>query len=148
MAPIELVGLVRRLLGEVDQLGKENEKLKAEVAELRGENQQLKDGIRRLKHLAPRPVMKPSGMEEATDEPQRETEGQSGAPPRRRGPGVSKLRIDRTAALPATVPPGSRHKGYEEIVVQDVVFKPATTLCRRERWNGCSPRSSTGFPRL
>ncbi len=134
MAPTELVGLVRRLLGELEQFGKENEKLKAKVAELQRENQQLKDEIRRLKHLPPRPPIKPSGMEKATGEPQPEDKRHSDAPPRRRGPGVSKLRIDRTVTLPATVPEGSRRKGYEEIMVQDVVFQPETTLYRRERW--------------
>ena len=38
---------------------------------------------------------------------------------RRRGPGVSKLSIDRTVELTVEAPAGSRHKGYEEIIVQD-----------------------------
>ena len=67
--PTELVGLVRRLLGEVERLGAENEKLNATIAGLRRENQELKDKIRRLKHLPPRPPIKPSGMEKATDRP-------------------------------------------------------------------------------
>ena len=63
----ELVGLVRRLIGEVERLREENEKLNAALAAARLENQQLKDEIRRLKGLPPRPPMKPSGMEKATD---------------------------------------------------------------------------------
>ena len=47
MPATELVGLVRRLVGEVEQLRKENEKLSATVAGLRLENQQLKDEIRK-----------------------------------------------------------------------------------------------------
>ena len=67
MSPTELVGLVRRLIGEVDRRGEESEKLKAALAAAKLEIQSLKDEIRRLKGLPPRPPMKPSGMEKATD---------------------------------------------------------------------------------
>src|ERR1700684_4070210 len=63
MTPTELVGLVRRLLGEVKRLRAENEKVSAAWVGLRVENQTLKDEIARLKQLPPRPPMKPSGME-------------------------------------------------------------------------------------
>jgi Transposase IS66 family len=130
-----LVGLVGRLIGEVDRLRKENEKLIAALAAAKRENQDLKDEIRRLKGLPPRPPMKPSGMEKATDRPAPERPGEAdGSPPRRRGPGVSKLSIDRTVTLTASAPAGSRRKGYEEIIVQDIAFKPEVTLYRRERW--------------
>jgi hypothetical protein len=134
MAPAELVGLVGRLIGEVEQLRRENEKLSATVAELRGENQQLKDEIRRLKHLPPRPPIKPSGMETATERSGTEKPDETRAPPRRRGPGSSKLSLDRTVTLTTSAPAGSRRKGYEEIIVQDIAFKPEATLYRRERW--------------
>ena len=131
----ELIGLVRRLIGEVERLGKANEKLAAGLASAKRENQELKDEIRRLKGLPPRPPMKPSGMETATDRPAPETPSAAEAtPPHRRGPGVSKLSVDRTVTLSASAPAGSRHKGYEEIIVQDIAFKPEVTLYRRERW--------------
>ena len=95
-----LVGLVRRLIGEVERLREENEKLNAVLAAARLEHQQLKDEIGRLKGLPPRPPMKPSGMEKATDRFAAEKPSQADAsPPRRRGPGVSKLSIDRTVTL-------------------------------------------------
>src|SRR5215471_15720451 len=131
LSPPELIGLVRRLIGEVERLGKENEKLAA----AKRENQELKDEIRRLKGLPPRPPMKPSGMETATDRPAPGTPSAAEAPPpHRRGPGVSKLSVDRTVTLTAPAPAGSRYKGYEEIIVQDIAFKPEVTLYRRERW--------------
>jgi hypothetical protein len=131
----ELIGLVRRLIGEVERLREENEKLNAALAALKLENQQLKDEIRRLKGLPPRPSMKPSGMEKATDRPTTEEPGgPAGTSPRRRGPGVSNLTIDRTVTLTASAPAGSRCKGYEEIIVQDIAFRPEVTLYRRERW--------------
>src|SRR5271167_2057076 len=49
MTPAELIGLVRRLLGEVERLRGENEKLSQAVARLRVNNQTLKDEIARLK---------------------------------------------------------------------------------------------------
>ena len=74
-------------------------------------------------------------MEKATDRFAAEKPSQADAsPPRRRGPGVSKLSIDRTVTLTTSAPAGSRHKGYEDIIVQDIAFKPEVTLYRRERW--------------
>ena len=50
----ELGGLVGGLIGEVERLREENEKLEAGLAAAKLENQQLKDEIRRLKGLPPR----------------------------------------------------------------------------------------------
>jgi Transposase IS66 family len=147
LSPPELIGLVRRLIGEVERLRKENEKLTAGLATAKCENQQLKDEVRRLKGLPPRPPMKPSGMEKATDRSAPERPNPADAsPPRRRGPGVSKLIIDRTVTLTASAPAGSRPKGYEEIIVQDIAFKPEVTLYRRERWATPDGRTMTADP--
>jgi transposase IS66 family protein len=135
MTPAELIGLVRRLIGEVARLQAEVERRKAVEAELRVENQALKDEIARLKHLPPRPPHKPSGMEKATEGPEPRAAGEKDeASKRRRGPGVSRLSIDREVTLTVEAPMGSRFKGYEEITVQDLMAKAETTLYRRERW--------------
>ena len=144
LSPTELVGVVRQLIGEVERLREENAKLTAALAAAKLEIQQLKDEIRRVKGLPPRPPVKPSGMEKATDRPAADTPGQvDGAPPRHRGPGVSKLSIDRTVTLPASAPVRSRWKGYEEIIIQDIAFKPEVTLYRRERWTTPEGRTVT-----
>jgi hypothetical protein len=79
--------------------------------------------------------MKPSGMEKATDRPEGGAQrDEDGAPKRRRGPGVSTLSIDRTETLSVEAPAGSRHKGFEDIIVQDLMLKAETTRYRRERW--------------
>ncbi len=76
--PAELIGLVRRLIGEVRRLKAENEKLGAALAAQRVENQTLKDEIARLEALPPRPPHEPSGMDKATDRPERRAEGREG----------------------------------------------------------------------
>src|SRR5271165_3303989 len=135
MGPAELIGLVRDLLGEVGRLRAANEALQGEVARLKSENQTLKDEIARLKHLPPRPPLKPSGMEKATDRPEGGAQrDEDGASKRRRGPGVLRLSIDRTEMLSVEAPAGSRHKGFEDIIVQDLMLKAETTRYRRERW--------------
>jgi Transposase IS66 family len=135
MTPAELIGLVRRLIAEVGRVRAESERLSEALAGLRVENQTLKDEIARLKGLPPRPPHKPSGMEEATDRPERGAKGEEEeATKRRRGPGVSKLSIAREVTLRVEAPQGSRFKGYEEITVQDLAVKAEATLYRRERW--------------
>jgi|SRR6516164_4872725 hypothetical protein len=91
LSPAELAGLVRGLIGEVERLREANEKQTAALAAAKRENQQLKDEIRRLKGLPPRPPIKPSGMEKATDRRAPDRGRAEPSPPRRRGPGVSKL---------------------------------------------------------
>src|SRR5271165_7026832 len=92
MGPAELIGLVRDLLGEVGRLRAANEALQGEAARLKSENQPLK----------------PSGMEKATEPSKPEADK---AARRRRGPGVSKLTIDRTVELTVEAPAGSRAQG-------------------------------------
>jgi ISXO2-like transposase domain len=73
-------------------------------------------------------------MEKATERPEGGAPDEDGASKRRRGPGVFKLKIDRRVTLTIEAPAGSRHKGYEEIIVQDLMLKAGTMLYRRERW--------------
>jgi hypothetical protein len=135
LSPTELVGLLRRVLSELERERAEKLDLKSAFLEQRREIEQLKDEVRRLKNLPPRPPIKPSGMEKATPSSGAEAATKNeGTTPRRRGPGVSKLKIDRQMTLAAAAPEGSRRKGFEDIIVQDVRFGPLTTLYRRERW--------------
>src|SRR6185437_939272 len=68
----------------------------------------------------------PSGMEQGT-EPK---------PPcdrRGRGKVVPRVAVEERV-LRATVPPGSRFKGYEDYLVQDLVLRTEAVRYRRERW--------------
>ena len=89
-----------------------------------------RDEIARLKGLPGRPTLKPSGMENATQP--KSSAGQG----KHRGGGKKTARrvIHEDRVIKATVPIGSRFKGYEDFVVQDLVFRPHVTRYRRERW--------------
>ena len=80
------------------------------LAELREENA-------RLKGLNGRPRIKPSGMEDASEPKRSAKRGKH----RRRGKIVPRVAIE-DRVIKAQVPPGSRFKGYESFVVQDIVL--------------------------
>jgi hypothetical protein len=115
LSPAELKALVLELLGEVAEQ-------KRLIAQLRDENA-------RLKGLKGRPRIKPSGMEKAS-EAKRSVKRN-----KRRGRGKLRPRV-RVAEqiVKAAVPPGSRFKGYETFVVQELVLRAQVIRYRRERW--------------
>ena len=148
MSRDELIGLVRELIGEVARLRADNERLSAGLSKLQVEHQAVKDELARLKGLPPRPPVKPSGMEKAT-----QTKGadggagnRDGRSTRRRGSLLDRLTISRTVVMKVAAPEDSRHKGYEDIVVQDLNLQPTVTRYRRERWEmGWLPPSPDGI---
>ena len=114
-SPEELRRLVGELLGEVDRLRAENAALREEIARLKG-------------HKG-RPKIKPSGMERASPEPA------TRAKTKRSQRGMAAKRVvheERVLAIAA--PPGSRFKGYEDIVVQDLRLEARVIRYRRQRW--------------
>lgn len=116
LTPAELRSLLSEVLGRVRDLERQLAARDAEIA--------------RLKGLNGRPDIKPSGMERGTHAPAEPSLG-----PRRGGGNKTARRaIHEVRVVKATVPPGSRFKGYQSFVVQDLVLRAHVVRLRRERW--------------
>jgi hypothetical protein len=116
LSPPELKALVIALLGE--------------VAELRRVVSEQREEIARLKGLKGRPPIKPSGMEQGTvgkSAGKRSTR-------RRRGKLMPRVPVEEQLITAVGVPAGSRFKGYDSYVVQDLVLHAQVVRYRRERW--------------
>ena len=122
---------IEKLDAENQKLCAENDQLRIENTRLKVDNQLLCDEIARLKNLPPRPPFRPSGMEQAMSD--KKVAG-SDEPARRRGPKGDTGKVTREEVLPASVPPGSRFKGYRDCVVRDLVVRADVVRYRRECW--------------
>jgi hypothetical protein len=122
-SPIDLSRLPR------DELEGLIERLLIEVAELKETVAGQRDEIARLKGLQGRPSIKPSGMEGSGGS--RSVRGGKSRPRRK---GSKRLTLDEDRLVAAVVPTGSRFKGYEDYVVQDLVVRRHVIRFRRERW--------------
>jgi hypothetical protein len=122
----ELRDLVGTLVAKVADLGAANAALKVE-------NQVLRDEVARLKGLPPRPPSRPSGMEQATGDAG-PGKGGSKRSRRRRGAKRDREAVTAEVVVKAAPPPGSRFKGYQDILVRELTLTPAVVRYRRERW--------------
>src|SRR5215208_6034282 len=117
LSPAELKALVIRLMGDITELQRVIEDKRAEIARLKG----LK-GRPRLK------PSKPSGMEEASlSKPTH---------PRRRGRGHQTRVAVEKEMIPVAVPAGSRFKGYQDYVVQELEIWPRVLADPRRAHGG------------
>jgi hypothetical protein len=111
----ELEALLVELVGKVAALGKV-------VGEQREE-------IARLKGLKGRPTIKPSGVDEATEpaKPDRKEQQQF------RGKVTPRVKV-KDQVVKVAVPEGSRFKGHEPFLAQNLVISVSATRYQRERW--------------
>lgn len=110
----DLEALTERLLAD-------NTALKQAIADLRAE-------VAALKGVTGRPVIRPSGMEPKT-EPKPKAGGKRDQKRRK----TERLVIQEERIIRLDAPAGSRFKGYEDFVVQDLVVRPHVVRIRRER---------------
>ena len=118
----ELRRLVEQLLDEVATL-------RERVCELEAENAALREENARLKGHKGRPKLKPSGMEKATG-------GGKTKAGRKKGRRASRCSavVKEEQRLSVNAPAGSRFKGYDDFVVQDLRIEGRVIRYRRERW--------------
>ncbi len=102
----------------------------AELATLKQTVTGLREEVARLKGLKGRPNIKPSGMDKGTEPPKPAKKEK-----RRRGRGKVTPRVGiEEKVIIAEIPPGSRFKGYQSFLVQDLVISVQATRYQRERW--------------
>jgi hypothetical protein len=117
---------LRRLLNLVEELA-------GEVREVRAENQRLRDENHRLRGEQGQPRIRPQTGRAVPTDVSSEAERRQ-ARPRTKGKKRDTLRIDREETLavdPAVLPPDAEFKGYEDVVVQDLVLRPDVIRFRK-----------------
>lgn len=99
------------------------------VAELEKIVGEQREEIARLKGLKGRPSIKPGGMDKAT-EPSKQAPKEER---RFRGKVAPRVSV-ADQVVQVGVPEGSRFKGYEPFLVQELAISATATCYRRERW--------------
>jgi len=112
----------------VEQLLDEVTALRERVSELETENAALKEENARLKGLKGRPKLKPSGMEKATSGTKAKSKRKTKRAKRRTPV------LNEEHKLSVGAPAGSRFKGYDDFVVQNLRIEGQVIRYRRERW--------------
>ena len=128
--------LVRRLLNLLEDVRADLRAAQAEIQRLRNEINRLKgeQGQPTIKPNTPQPPPKDLSSEQERRTPQAWSKGRK----------TDRIPIDReqvVAVDPACLPLDAVFKGYEDVVVQDVIFRTDNVLFRKEKFYSPSPHT-------
>ncbi|MDQ3813544.1 MAG: transposase [Armatimonadota bacterium] len=126
---------IRLLLNLVEEVKQENRSLREDNQRLRDENNRLKgeQGKPKVKANTRTPPAPDYSSERERRQPQERGKRSKRAP----------VPIDREQVLtvdPATLPSDAEFKGYEEVVVQDVVIRTDNVLFRKQKFYSATER--------
>jgi hypothetical protein len=127
--------LIRQLLNLV-------EKLTADIRDLQVENQRLRDEVNRLKGEQGKPKAKgnlpkpPSGNHSSENERHQSRQ-------RHKKSKKAEIQIDREQVVevePSVLPKDAKFKGYEDVVVQDILLRTDNILFHKRKYYAASTR--------
>jgi hypothetical protein len=126
--------LIRRLLNLIEQLTADLREAQVEIQRLRDENNRLKgeQGKPKIKANTPKPLVDHSSEKERRKPRQRHKSSKKAA-----------IVIDReqvVAVDPAQLPADAEFKGYEDVVVQDLLLKTDNVCFRKQKYYAPSTR--------
>jgi hypothetical protein len=126
---------IRGLLNLVETLSAENRALREEVQRLRDENNRLK-GEQGKPDVPPNRRRQPPPPANHSSEEERYT-----PTPHHKRRKLDQIAVDRTqdcAVDPALLPPDAEFKGYETVIVQDLLLQTDNIAFRKEKWYAAS----------
>lgn len=124
--------LIIRLLNLVEQLS-------ADLRQAQQENQRLRDEIARLKGEKGKPNIKPNAAPEKRNySSEKERKGEAKAKDAAAAaPKNARVRIDREQTVPvdpAVLPADAQFKGYEDVIVQELLWRTDNILFHKEKF--------------
>jgi len=123
----QLREVIRRLMNLVEQLSAENQQLREKVQQLQDETNRLKGEQGRPKV----PARRPEPVEHSSEAERRVPRGRVKAA---KNPTIPIDREEPRELDQAVLPPDAEFKGYEEVIVQDVLFRTDNVRFRKAKW--------------